>query len=824
MKVKSLITTMILIAGLLLGFFPYASGGSANTSGTVIDTALVNKLASVEGPVEAIVTFEGQEALSSSHLQVLREAGITKGITFESLPMAGVLITKEQMDQLKEKSEIRSIYFNHDVEYENEGSTDLTGVDRVRTSEEFRKKNDGLPVSGSGVGVVVNDSGVDGTHKDHEYPSHLVQNVDASLNLHAVSEFLPITYLENVPNTDTDSGHGTHVAGIVGGTGAMSGGKYEGVAPGADLIGYGSGAAVTILDTIGGFDYALTHQHEYDIRVITNSWGSTSDVGTAFDPHDPINIATKKLYDRGIVTVFSAGNSGPGQATISGNYKKAPWVITVAAGTKDGKLADFSSRGVDGKGGKVVVDGEAWTWEDRPTITAPGVGIISTRVVSPLSSLGAADDAENIDPGHLPYYTTMSGTSMAAPHIAGVVALLLEADPTLSPLEVKQLIQDTATNMPGYELWETGAGYVNAYAAVDAAFSDKSYGSTVNMNRTFHAEVETEVDYDSFAIEYDPLNLSGNDYAFEVEEGIDEVTARINAKGLLEETGNTVNLLLEAPDGTTYSSGISVLFPLYTDRTVQVADPVPGTWKVKLEGLEGTLALPETIEGELALKSATGYSGLKDISGHPTEAAIKMAVSERLIDSFNDQTYKPDRPLERIELAKFLVMGAGVVQSLPSEGTSSFRDVKDENRAFAEAVTAKGAALLDKQQIHNGVMLPTADEEFSEKQAVTRAELAFSLVQSLGLQEEAEQLNGEQLTVRHKGERVAVTDEADVPAELKGYVQLALDLNILNAYFSVSQGNYDLQPTIEASFKPDETVTRGDYAVAITRYYQTYFK
>ena len=77
---------------------------------------------------------------------------------------------------------------------------------------------------------------------------------------------LPITYIEGVINTDLGSGHGTHVAGIVGATGERSNGKYEGVAPGASLIGYGSGAAIFVLDSVGGFDYAITHQIEHRIR------------------------------------------------------------------------------------------------------------------------------------------------------------------------------------------------------------------------------------------------------------------------------------------------------------------------------------------------------------------------------------------------------------------------------------------------------------------------------------------------------------------------------------------------------------------------------
>ena len=128
-----------------------------------------------------------------------------------------------------------------------------------------------------------------------------------------------------MPNTDILGGHGTHVAGTVGGNGAMSSGLHAGVAPGADIIGYGSGAALFILDTLGGFDYALTHQFDYNIRVISNSFGNNGDVGTPFNPDDPTNIATKKLADRGVITVFSSGNSGSGECQITGNFKKAPW-------------------------------------------------------------------------------------------------------------------------------------------------------------------------------------------------------------------------------------------------------------------------------------------------------------------------------------------------------------------------------------------------------------------------------------------------------------------------------------------------------------------
>lgn len=475
MKLKAAFLSLILMAGTVFAaLVPVAATNASEPVKAVVDSQLTKSLLTAVTPVEAIVTFKSDQGVLPEQRKLLENLGITKGLTLNELPIAGILATKSQIDQLAKSDQVLSIYLNKKLQYENAEATDITGVDQVRTDDTMRKLNGGLPVTGKGIGVVINDSGVDGTHRDLEYGSHLVQNVLGATNLHALDAMLPITFIENVPNTDTSSGHGTHVAGIVGGTGEMSGGKYEGVAPGANLIGYGSGAAVAMLDTIGGFEYALTHQQQYNIRVITNSWGDTSDAGTDFDPYNPINIATKKLYDRGIITVFSAGNSGPDAKTISGNYKKAPWVVTVAAGDKSGKLADFSSRGEEGRGGTVTVDGQTWEWADQPTITSPGVDIISTRVISPIPLLGATDDAQYIEPAYLPYYTTMSGTSMAAPHAAGIIALMLEANPLLSPAEVKSILEQTATAMPDYEVWEVGAGYVNAYRAVDASFKMKN--------------------------------------------------------------------------------------------------------------------------------------------------------------------------------------------------------------------------------------------------------------------------------------------------------------------------------------------------------------
>ncbi|MCT8136877.1 S8 family serine peptidase [Anaerobacillus sp. CMMVII] len=807
---KKCLSIFIVILLLLGPSLPQTVTATIQLEETVIDLELLKVLEKVTTPVEILVTFDGDSGPTIENIDLLKKLGIETGVTFQNFPIAGVLATAKQIDLLSKEKDVRSLYLNSKVKFENREATAITGVDKLRTDDTLRKLNGGQPVSGKGVTVVVNDSGVDGTHEDHKFGDHLVQNVLAATNLNSLVGILPITYVEGVPNTDTSSGHGTHVAGIVGATGAKSGGKYEGVAPGAGLIGYGSGAGVAILDTIGGFDYALTNQFKYDIRVITNSWGATNDAGTDFDPYHPVNVATKKLYDRGIVTVFSAGNSGPGEATITGNYKKAPWVITVAAGTKQGKLTNFSSRGQIGKGGTVTVDGELWTWEDRPTITAPGEDIVSTRVISPTTVLGATKDLELIEPAHLPYYTTMSGTSMAAPHVAGVVALLLEANPTLSPLEVKQIIEDTATNMPGYAAWEVGAGYLNAYAAVDQALTGKKYGQTVNVNQTFNSNVSMNTTREAFSLEYTPI--LGGSYSFNVGSGLTELVARINAKGLFGETGNTVSLTLVDPDGNEYRSGIPVLFTLTTSRTVQIPAPQPGKWTVRVDGLNG-ISLPETIHGELSFSKAGHFTGLDDIENHPAEASIKVGVTHRLLDGYHNGKFRPDRKLTRAELAQYLVMGAGVRQSLG----------KNTDDPYIGAVIAKGAALQDVFQLNDGVMRLAASGSFNPSGSVTRAELAYSLVQSLGLQQQAQSHSGD-VTVLYGDKRIKIEDSGQIPEELRGYVQLALDQNILNATFTISQGRFDLLPTVQAVFKPEETITRGDFAVAITRYYATYLK
>ncbi len=772
---------------------------------------------------QVIVTFEGQGAPTSEQLNAIKALGIEAGVSLQNLPIVGVLATQEQINQLYSRSDVVSVWNNDQLVLENHESTQITGVQAMREDDSLR--NQGVPYSGAGIGVVVNDSGVDGTHGDLAFPDHVVQNVLAQTNLHSLDSMLPITYQENVANTDIGGGHGTHVAGTVGGNGAKSGGLHAGVAPGADIIGYGSGAGLFILDTLGGFDYALTHQYDYNIRVISNSFGNTGDVGTEFNPDDPTNVATKALADRGIITVFSAGNSGPGESTITGNFKKAPWVVTVAAGDKNGDLAEFSSRGVDGKGGEVVVDGEVFSWEDRPTITAPGVDVISARAsTSSLGGLSAQDDADMIAPEHLPFYTVSSGTSMAAPHVSGIVALMLEADPTLQWQDVKRILQNTATPMAGLEEWEAGAGYVNAHAAVTAVVNgEEVFGDTVKQNRDFYANALVK-EGDSFTLTttYIPAGDSPTE-TFEVSDKV----AMVVASARIE---TATAFVLEDPEGNRYGSGIGL--PLLGSAVGTAAPGMPGTWKlysrgigsvsgVSLDplGLTNGVGVPSTADVSIRLLETAGFEGIADTQGDPSRPFVEYVTARQLMDA-TSQGFLPNDDMTRAELADTLTLSANVRQSTKGNQLQ-FDDAQPEYSAALNAVSQTGSILDDLEHSDAPVMKARSQTAFHPEEQISREELAYSLVQALGLQDVATSFDPQNTIIAVVFDQaVEVVDTNEIAPEMRGYVQSALALGLIDVTVEVEQGQFDLEPTLKAFFNPANTVSRGETAYIITEFDQ----
>ncbi|MFJ2776777.1 S8 family serine peptidase [Kitasatospora sp. NPDC087315] len=272
--------------------------------------------------------------------------------------------------------------------------------------------------TGAGIKVAVLDTGIDTGHPD------LADRVAGS------QSFVPGESVEDV------HGHGTHVASTVAGTGAASGGKEKGVAPDARLV-VGKvlgGPGATGLDSwiIAGMTWAAETEHA---RIVSMSLGDPSVVG---DGSDPLSQAVDALSARtGALFVIAAGNSGAGGVSSPGSATSA---LTVGAVDSGDNLADFSSTGPR------ALDGNP-----KPELTAPGVDIVAAR-------------SQHTDGSG--YYTTMSGTSMATPHVAGAAALLAAAHPDWTGRQIKDDLVSTTHLTPGITVGDGGAGRLDARAAV----------------------------------------------------------------------------------------------------------------------------------------------------------------------------------------------------------------------------------------------------------------------------------------------------------------------------------------------------------------------
>ncbi|HZX47460.1 MAG TPA: S8 family peptidase [Clostridia bacterium] len=257
-----------------------------------------------------------------------------------------------------------------------------------------------------------------------------------------------------------DNGHGTHVAGDIASDGAQSGRRFKGPAPEAKLVGVkvlnkmGSGSLSTV---IKGVEWCINNKDTYGIRVLNLSLGSDA---TLSYKNDPVCQAVEKAWKAGLVVCVAAGNSGPEVGTIN-SPGTHPDVITVGAlndidpEQPGGSIvADFSSRGPT-KDGLI-----------KPDVLSPGVGIVSLR--SPNSNL----DKQRKDTRTEEWYTTLSGTSMATPICAGIVTQMLQAEPSLTPGQVKERLMKTAKAYPGLDANSQGAGLINARAAVNEIEKD----------------------------------------------------------------------------------------------------------------------------------------------------------------------------------------------------------------------------------------------------------------------------------------------------------------------------------------------------------------
>jgi serine protease AprX len=431
-----------------------------------------------------VITFD--HSVTNNDFLMLQTLGIRGGRYTQVLPIVLTSINRTQFNALKTKPGVRSLYANRTFRLlDFEGRT-ITGIENLIRDSQVTALNNALPVTGKNIGVSYIDTGIDATHPDLQLGQNVAQNVyyaTADLPIEPPAGFLPVVPVENVPITDIEGGHGTFGAGVTAGTGVASAGLYKGMAPGAKLVAIraGNDVGLTTYAIVQAMDYTLVNQFRYNIRVCNNSWGTTL-ADNPYDPNDPINTATRMLHDRNITVVFAAGNDGDAPDMIN-PFSVAPWVISVAAAEKQGlgTPAGFSSRGNDNGTGSDTAGQPAdpsVAPNLRPDITGSGVDIKSTRSKAPgVTNLAGtipifvgANDLSTIPPAFLPYYTTSQGTSFSTPQVTGIVALMLEVNPGLTPDQIVTLLRQTATPMP-YEERVVGAGYVDAHNAVRAAMS-----------------------------------------------------------------------------------------------------------------------------------------------------------------------------------------------------------------------------------------------------------------------------------------------------------------------------------------------------------------
>ncbi len=322
---------------------------------------------------------------------------------------------------------------------------------------------------GAGITIAVVDSGV-ALHPDIQTLTAAVDIVNPGLPLQGDGASLA----GGQPNDPADSidpnGHGTHVAGIIVGTGSHSPDGYTaGVAPQANLVSVrvldGTGRGLTS-DVMAGLQWILDNKTQYGIRVVNLSIGHA-----VFEPAavDPLVQAVDALWDAGIVVVCSAGNAGRGGYVTITSPCNSRKVITVGAindrGTPDVSddiTTTYSSRG------PTALDLVA-----KPDLVAPGNRIVSLRSAGSYQDTLFPDRRIAADPSapEVAEYFEMSGTSMASPVVAGAVALMLEQDPSLNPGTVKARLMLSARKPAVGDPLVTGAGSLDILAALRATGS-----------------------------------------------------------------------------------------------------------------------------------------------------------------------------------------------------------------------------------------------------------------------------------------------------------------------------------------------------------------
>lgn len=373
-------------------------------------------------PVKVLVQFSDCQS-ACAYCESKAGARASKHLT-----LAAMEITRSDAPSMEQDPRVVSVHLDERVQVQLDSSVPVLGTAAIRQTHGF---------TGSGVKTAVLDTGTDLMH------------LDFSGRIAAYANF---TDSESVSDLN---GHGTHVASIALGSGAASSGLYKGVAPESTLL----SAKVLGDDGLGlnswvisGIDWALDN----GAQVINLSLGSDA----PSDGKDPLSVACNQAVNLGAVVVLAAGNAGPQTGTI-GSPAAARNPITVGNVKDDATLVETSSRGTTADG------------RQKPEIVAPGHNVIAARASG--TNMGTPVDT---------FYTNATGTSMAAPHISGLCALMLQANPTLTPFEIKQIVINSASRIDA-SVEAQGFGLVSA----EKVFDILGGGMSVRLSSTLRTVI-----------------------------------------------------------------------------------------------------------------------------------------------------------------------------------------------------------------------------------------------------------------------------------------------------------------------------------------------
>lgn len=534
---------------------------------------------------------------------------------------------------------------------------------------------------GTGVTVAVLDTGVDQTHPDLADREIGEKDFSGSGN--------------NVDHV----GHGTHVASTIAGSGVKSGGKYRGAAPGARILDgkvlddTGSGAESSI---IAGMEWAA----DEGAKVINLSLG-----GDNGPDEDPLERAVEQLSaDKGVLFVVAAGNEGPEPGTI-GSPGSAASALTVGAVDRQDQIADFSSVGPTTEG------------RSKPDITAPGVSIVAARAAE--GDIGTpADDG----------YVSMSGTSMATPHVAASAAILAQQHPKWTGDQLKQALTNSAKPTDGLSPAQQGFGRVDLTKGIKQSLTntpgvlefglqqwphndDRPVARTVTFTNDSASDVTLDLSVESDAPQ--GMFTLGSPQVTVPAGGSTGVKVTADTRAGSEDREFRGTVIAKAPDGQVARTSVSVtrevesyelsveslgasseprsvtvtVFGINTGTIAEVQNP-DGDWTVKLR-------LPKddyVVQGEIITgPGGAGPGGVGAVVVRP-----KLTLNKSQLLTFDTEMAKPVRITPPDKNAKISYAEFGYSVSKP-DGTPAYGTTWGGDSFAGAQVGRSGPALPGKQ-------------------------------------------------------------------------------------------------------------------------------